>query len=181
MENDFKLAKNVLQKEECATGDVKLDIDDTRTKLKTECLENKEAGSERICVSLGKIDMHARSGRKLSILAHKLKRLSHEGHMDKFNEIVIAINDRYVMRKLKLGMCVRSQMEVSDIRFTALDAQIEARRLKYDTSLTGSNAFVQMEKLIVFTSNPTASSMTYLARCVSYVFNDCLLVCSLRF
>ncbi|XP_053389835.1 uncharacterized protein LOC128552793 [Mercenaria mercenaria] len=84
--------------------------------------------------------------------------------MDKFNDIITAINSRCVMKKLQLGKCVRNYMEMADIKFTALDAQIEARRLKYDTSLTDSEVFVQMEKVIKFTSDPTVSSMTYLAR-----------------
>lgn len=111
-----------------------------------------------------KINIYSRNRGKIAKLAHSLKRLSHEGKMVEFNAVVDAINNKSIMGKLQEKNCVKSCMEVADIKFTALDAQIEARRLKYDTSLHDSEVFAEMESIIKYTSDPIVSSMTYLAR-----------------
>jgi hypothetical protein len=105
-------------------------LDDAKTEQTIEENEssvNKEAKCDKIYTSVGKIDMNVTCRRKITILAHQLKRLSHEGNMEKFNSIVTRINGIYKSKKPKLGMCVQSFMGVYDIKFTVLDAQIEAR------------------------------------------------------
>lgn len=137
-------------------------LEDTQNNQNRKETDNSKTRLEpdvKIPRSVGKINMSSRKQRQIYRLGHALKRLIHEGNMDEFNKLVRDIND-----KLKLRKCVGSQMEISDIRFTALDAQIESRRLKYDTSLTENEILVQMEREIKFTSNPRVGSMVYLAR-----------------
>ena len=117
--------------------------------------------------------------RKVTILAHKLKTLSHDGNVEKLREITAALLDRFRNNKSKLNVSVNLKMKEADVAFTALEAEASAKRVKYDVTLYESDVFKEMESVIPFTSNPTCSSMTYLARYgievnILYILNNIL-------
>lgn len=102
--------------------------------------------------------------RKITLLAHKLKTLSHDGNVEKFREITQNVLNRFRTNKSRLDHAVALKLKEADLAFTVLEAEASAKRVQYDITLYGSDVFKEMESVIPFTSNPTSSSMTYLAR-----------------
>ncbi|KAL3841356.1 hypothetical protein ACJMK2_019514 [Sinanodonta woodiana] len=122
---------------------------------------------DRLFASVGKISIHHKNRRKLAALAHKLKNFSHDGDVDKFRQINERINRRFERYKLRSDRHIKDNMELADMRFVALEAEVSLRRVQYDVSLYESDIFTDMREILPFTTNPTVSSMTYLARYAS--------------
>ena len=121
---------------------------------------------ESITKPVENITINTSHKRKIAIIAHKLKTLSHDGKMDDLKKHTHLILDKFKLKKVSgcFKRPVTEQMELADLAFTALEAEVIARRIKYDVTLYGSEVFDQMKNLIPFTTNPTASSMTFLSR-----------------
>lgn len=111
-----------------------------------------------------KINVFTKKRKAMSAFAHKLKRLSHNGEYNAFQNIVSVIDAKFKKHKLNTVKKVSDRMELADMRFTSYEAEISARRVQYDRSLGGGDVFRNMESVLPFTTNPRVSSMTYLAR-----------------
>ena len=117
--------------------------------------------------------------RKVTILAHKLKTLSHNGNVEKLREITGSLLERFRSNNSKLDVSVDIKMKEADVAFTALEAEASAKGENYYMASHESDVFKEMESVIPFTSNPTCSSMTYLARYgievyILYILNNIL-------
>ncbi|KAK3580884.1 hypothetical protein CHS0354_008169 [Potamilus streckersoni] len=134
--------------------------------IKEECAVQKQ-DRDKVLVSVGKISIHNKHRRKLATLAHKLKNLSHDGDVDTFRQINERINRKFERYKLRPDRHIKDNMELADMRFVALEAEVSLRRVQYDVSLCESDIFKDMLEILPFTTNPTVSSMTYLARYAS--------------
>ncbi|XP_046563394.1 uncharacterized protein LOC124272271 [Haliotis rubra] len=86
----------------------------------------------------------------LTKLHYHLKLMSHDGKKKEFSDCVT---------KYKAQYC-----RDSDVMLTLLDAEVESRRLVYDTDLHRGNIFDEMEKLLKTSSQPLAATMMFLAR-----------------
>lgn len=126
--------------------------------------QEKHENSDILYEPMRKINVFTKGRKTMSVLAHKLKRLSHDGDMDGFQRVVKAIDTKFRKNKLNGKKNIRDRMELADMRFTSLEAEISAKRVRYDKSVGEGDAFRYMESVIPFTSNPRVSSMTYLAR-----------------
>lgn len=146
-----------------------------RKEVKADYWENEENcvvndndyGSNRsdiIYEPVRKINVFTKNRKAMSALAHKLKRLSHNGDYKTFQKVVNAVDAKFKMHKLNTVQKVSERMELADMRFTSYEAEISAKRVQYDRSLGDGDVFRNMETVIPFTSNPRVSSMTYLAR-----------------
>ncbi|XP_053389834.1 uncharacterized protein LOC128552792 [Mercenaria mercenaria] len=111
-----------------------------------------------------KINVFTKRRKAISALAHKLKRLSHDGDIKTFQRVVTAIDTKFKKNKLNMTTGVNERMEFADMRFASIEAEISAKRVRYDRSLEEGDMFRDMESVISFTSNPRVSSMSYLAR-----------------
>lgn len=121
--------------------------------------------SDMLPQSVGRIKVRDSSHtRKITLLAHKLKTLSHDGNVERFRDITQTVLKRFRNNKPRLDHAVALKLKEADLAFTVLEAEASAKRVKYDVTLYGSDVFKEMESVIPFTSNPTSSSMTYLAR-----------------
>lgn len=134
--------------------------------LNTPSEEQGRLPIDTITKPVNRISVNTSHRRKISLIAHKLKSLSHDGQMEKLKEHTKTILDNFNKKKLSVSYkkSVTVQMQLADLAFTALEAEVIARRVKYDLTLYGSAVFDQMKGLVPFTSNPTMSSMTFLAR-----------------
>ena len=128
----------------------------------TDSVEQSEGQNkvEAIAKQVDKISISSTHKRKIAIIAHELKKLSHDGKMEKLKKHTQLILNNFKMKKVS----VIKQMELADLAFTALEAEVIARRVKYDVTLYGSQVYDNMKSLIPFTTNPTTSSMTFLSR-----------------
>ena len=111
-----------------------------------------------------KIDVFNPNRPEIAELAHKLKRLSHDGDVDKFRRIVSRVDRIYKKHKLDTLKDIEERMNFADMKFTALEAEASFKRVQYDVTLYGNPLFEEMESMIPYTTNPRVSSMTYLAR-----------------
>ena len=135
----------------------------------TEIVEvkcDKEETVQSITKQVDKISISSSHKRKIAIIAHKLKTLSHDGKTEKLKKHTQIILDNFKLKKVSgcFKRPVTKQMELADLAFTALEAEVIARRVKYDVTLYGSKVYDEMKSLIPFTTNPTTSSMTFLSR-----------------
>ena len=128
-------------------------------------IERHTTGTENLQQPVQKISYRSSKHRKQMVaLSQKLKVLSHNGQMDKFRELSKAIAMKFNQRKLKVNGNAKENMRVADMRFVTLDEEAGAKRVRSDAGSLGSDVFTNMKDLIPFTSDPTVSSMTYLAR-----------------
>ncbi|XP_071088086.1 uncharacterized protein [Haliotis cracherodii] len=83
-------------------------------------------------------------------LHYHLKLMSHDGKKNEFADCVTKYKAMYG--------------NDSDVMLTLLDAEVESRRLVYDTELHRGDIFDEMERLLKTSSQPLAATMMFLAR-----------------
>lgn len=114
-----------------------------------------------------KINVFTNKRKIISTLSHKLVELSRDGDINKFKDVVTAVNTKFKNNKLNMLTNVRDRMHLADITFASIEAEISAKRVKFVKTVSEGDMFRDMESVIPFTSNPRVSSMSYLARFIS--------------
>lgn len=133
---------------------------------KTYTSSNQDTITEHAFIyePIKKIDVFTENRRRISRMSHRLKRLNHDGDVDKFRKFVGKIGDKFSKHKLDRLKNVKARMNLADLKFTSLEAEASFKRVNYDVSLYENPIFKEMESTIPYTTNPQVSSMTYLAR-----------------
>ncbi|XP_052821217.1 uncharacterized protein LOC128246804 [Mya arenaria] len=126
--------------------------------------ENKGKTNDIILETVRKIETHTSTKRRMTMFSHKLKKLPHDGHLEQFHDLRVAIERKYKKFKLDANRPILKRMELADMMFVSLDIGIEAKRLQYQTELGSGDVFEQMQAVIPYTSDPVLSSMTFCAR-----------------
>jgi len=132
-------------------------------------VEDEISQSERIETprplfeNIRRINPYTSQRRKLAALSLQLKRLSHDGQSDALQKYIKTINTSYERHKLNRGKAIGDKMCLADMHFTALEADLSERRVKFDVS-DRSSMFNEMKDVIPFTTDPRISSMTFCAR-----------------
>ncbi|XP_060596436.1 uncharacterized protein LOC132750459 [Ruditapes philippinarum] len=139
-------------------------LEQTFAETRNKSVYRQESKNEVIYEPVRKINVFTKRRRAISALSHKLKRLSHDGDIGKFQKLVTAIDTKFKENKLNMFKNVTDRMQLADMRFASLEAGISAKRVQYDKTVSGGDMFRHMESVIPFTSNPRVSSMSYLAR-----------------
>jgi len=144
---------------------------DHNDNIQIQCtsVEDENSQSERIETpiplfeNIRRINPYTSQRRKLAALSLQLKRLSHDGQSDALQKYIKTINTSYERHKLNLGKAIGDKMCLADMHFTALEADLSERRVKFDVS-DRSSMFNEMKDVIPFTTDPRISSMTFCAR-----------------
>ncbi|XP_063433821.1 uncharacterized protein LOC134715522 isoform X3 [Mytilus trossulus] len=134
--------------------------------VKTNTSSNQETITEHAFIyePIKKIDVFTENRRRISRMSHRLKRLNHDGDVDKFRKFVGKIGDKFSKHKLDRLKNVKARMNLADLKFTSLEAEASFKRVNFDVSLYENPIFKDMVSTIPYTTNPQVSSMTYLAR-----------------
>ncbi|KAK6168359.1 hypothetical protein SNE40_020910 [Patella caerulea] len=111
-----------------------------------------------------RIDIFTGSRRKVKNFGHHLKRLIHGGNLDEFQKQVNKVQQIWSRVRHDITIDVAQRAEIADFMFTVLDCQLATLRIQNNASMYDHPLFVEMIKIIPFTSNPILSSMSYIAR-----------------
>jgi len=135
-----------------------------RLQLQIQSLESVNEMNECLPV-LNKPNIFTARRRKLIEFRHELKRLSHSGMLENFNKMKNTVitkweNEVHLMSKMN----ITSRQDMADMYFMALDAEVEHRRVIYDTTLYKDDIFKQIQLTAVHTTNPMITTMMFLAR-----------------
>ena len=138
------------------------DIEDTAARCGVPIV--KTAPGAIVYEKVRKIDVYTNARKRVEALGHTLKRLSHEGDVQSFKRYVSRIYKIYKKNQKMVETDIVKRMQIADLRFTCLEAEVIMMRVFYDESLYKHDIFKEIEKVIPYTSNPTVTSMTFLAR-----------------
>lgn len=134
--------------------------------VKTHTSRSQETITEHAIIyqPVKKINVFTENRRRISMMSHRLKRLNHDGDVDKFRKFMGKISDKFSKHKLDRFKNIKPRMNLADMKFTSLEAEASFKRVNYDVNLSKNPIFEEMKSTIPFTTNPQVSSMTYLAR-----------------
>ncbi|XP_067661192.1 uncharacterized protein [Haliotis asinina] len=137
----------------CTQGDLAAHQGTEKAKIKHLESDGETAAkepTENIIQQPRKVAIMNGKKRTLTKLHYHLKLMSHDGKKKEFSDCVAKYKAQYRYD--------------ADVMLTLLDAEVESRRLVYDTDLHRGNIFDEMEKLLKTSSHPLAATMMFLAR-----------------
>lgn len=95
---------------------------------------------------------------------HTLKVYSLSGDQASFEREVNNIVNLWTNSNYRTSLSTRDHQKLADRYFFVRDAQCENMRLRYDRALDSTNILSEILNVAPFTSNPTLTTMMYLAR-----------------
>jgi hypothetical protein len=127
-----------------------------------DMLKQKYQSNESYCCKKG--NMFTKHRQELVEFRHTLKMYSLSGDQASFEREVNKIVNLWTDSNYRTSLSTEDLQKLADRYFFVRDAQCENMRLRYDRNLDGTNILSEIVNVAPFTSNPTITTMMYLAR-----------------